>query len=974
MFTTVNLILIVSCYMFLLFALAYYAEKREKQGRSIVNNPYVYSLSLAVYCTSWTFYGSVGKAATSGLSFLTIYFGPTLMAVLWLILLKKIITIAKTNRITTISDFIGARYGKSLSLAAIVAIIAVIGITPYIGLQIKAIIGTFTLISGEEGGGFAVGLFITFTLAAFAIIFGARTLISPERQSGLVFAVAFESIIKLAAIIFVGLFVTYGLFEGFGDILEKMKAHKLDYLFSLGVGYTEWFALNYLAMIAILFLPRQFHMAVVENYNINHLTKAAWLFPLYLFLINIFVLPIAYGGLILIANPSTEADYYVLTLPLSQGEKYLSLFVFIGGFSAATAMVIVESLALSTMVMNSIVMPALIKFEKSPKFPTIILNIKRLMIIVVIFLGYLSAVTIGGFYALVDIGLKCFVAVSIFAPSFLIGLYWKGGTKKGVIAGLIAGFIVWFYILIIPAFIEAGLIKHTSFIGELTRSELLNTKGLFGITGLGKWSHATFWTLLFNLAFFIGVSVFTRQTKDEEMQSYIFVESYDRTRQFGPSVSYTVYDIEDILGQYLGKTESQKAIDSFLTSINKKREELTSNELLELRNEAEKILSGAIGTSMAAIIFENRLILTEQDRGELSESLKHITESLRLSRQELSDANRELSYLKDFTENIIESAPIGIATIDSTLKVKYWNKAMELMTNIHKPSAINSHITRLLPWLSGHSLILTEQKEIILHSYTHQTFRVNISPFKDPLGGVVIIFEDITESIKLERERKNILSMFAHDMKNPVIVAQGFLQRLLAYKAGPLTETQKEYLVLEKEELNRLQMLISDFLEFSRFEAKECKPSPAPLDIIATFQKQIEVVKIEAEKKNIQIFLRYDDNLPKTINVDAPMINRVISNLLDNAIKYSNPWGTVLIRLLNRERDILIQISDTGIGISEEHIAFIFDAFYRVSREAGGSGLGLAIAKTIVEAHGGKIWVESTPGIGSTFYFTLTKS
>lgn len=974
MFTTFSLFLFICLYMLILFVVAYYAERREKEGKSIVNNPYVYSLSLAVYCTSWTFYGSVGKAATSGLSFLTIYLGPTLMAVLWLIILKKVILIAKANRITTISDFIGARYGKSLLLTAIVAIIAVVGITPYIGLQIKAIIGTFSLMTGEEGGGFAAGLFITFLLAAFAIIFGARTLVSPERQSGLVFVVAFESIIKLAAIIFVGLFVTYGLFKGFDDIYSQIKDHRLDYLFSPGVEYTEWFMLNYISMLAIIFLPRQFHMAVVENYNVNHLTKAVWLFPLYLFLINIFVLPIAYGGLILIGNPTAEADYYVLTLPLTHGEKYLSLFVFIGGFSAATAMVIVESLALSTMVMNSIVMPALIKFEKSPRFPKIILNIKRFLIFMVVFLGYLSAVTIGGFYALVDMGLKSFVAVSIFAPPFLIGLYWKGGTKKGAIAGIVAAFIVWFYTLIIPAFIEAELISKYSFIYNLTKSEFLNTRSLFGITGMGKWTHAIFWTLLFNLVFFIGVSIFTRHTKTEEMQSYIFVESYHRTRQFAPSASYTVNDIQGILEQYLGKSESQKAIDSFLTTIGKKRDELTTNELLELRNEMEKILSGAIGTSMAAIIFENRLVLSERDREELSESLKHITESLRLSRQELSDANRELSYLKEFSENILESTPIGVATIDDALKVKYWNKSMELITNIKKTEAINSNIMQLLPWLSGYSLLQHEPKQIILNSPTRQTFRVNISPFKDPSGGLVIIFEDISESIKLERERKNILSMFAHDMKNPVIIAQGFLSRLLSYKAGPLTEEQKDYLMMQKEELQKLQILIGDFLEFSRFEAKECKPTLAPVDLINIFQQRIDAIKIEAEKKNIQIFFRYDENIPKTINLDSAMISRVITNLLDNAVKYTNQWGTVFIRILNRNGDILVQISDTGIGIPEEHIPFIFDAFYRVSRDAGGSGLGLSITKTIVEAHGGKIWVESTPKVGSTFYFTLPKA
>ncbi len=973
MFTTSSLILFVFCYMLVLFVVAYYAEKREKAGKSIVNNPYIYSLSLAVYCTSWTFYGSVGKAATSGLSFLTVYIGPTLMAVLWLVILKKIVTIAKANRITTISDFIGARYGKSLLLSAIVTIIAVIGITPYIGLQIKAIISTFMFISGEEAGGFAVGLFITFLLAAFAIIFGARRLVTHERQSGLVFAVAFESIIKLAAIISVGLFVTYGLFDGFGDIFSRVKDSEFAHLVSLGVGYTEWFLLVYLSMMAIIFLPRQFHMAVVENYNIEHITKAVWLFPLYLFLINIFVLPIAYGGLLL-GGSYKEADYFVLTLPLYQGEKYLSLFVFIGGFSAATAMVIVESLALSTMVMNSIVMPALLKFQESRSFPSIILNIKRLIIFVVVFLGYVAAITIGDLYALVDIGLKSFVAVLIFAPPFLIGLYWKRGTKSGAIAGLIAGFIIWFYTLIVPALMEADIIKQSSLIAQLTRSEFLNIRSLFGITGLEKWTHAIFWSLLFNVLFYIGFSVFSGQSKEEEIQSYIFVESYDSSRQIGLTGSYGINDIQEILTQYIGPTEAQKAINDFLKSKNKKLEEISSLELLELRHEAEKILSGAIGTSMASIIFENRLILTEQNRRELSDSIKNITESLRLSRQELSDANRELSYLKEFSENILESTPIGVVTIDATLKVKYWNRAMELITNIRKSDALSKKIIDLMPWLGTHSLDQHEQQEIRLHSPTRQNFRIKVSPLKDPSGGMVILFEDITEAVKLERERKNILSMFAHDMKNPVIIAQGCLSRLLSHKAGPLTESQKEYLEMQKEELQKLQMLIGDFLEFSRFEAKECKPILTQVDIMDIFNQQIEKFKIEAEKKNIQIFFRYDDNIPKTIKADPNMISRVIINLLDNAVKYTHQWGTILIRLLNRDQDILVQISDTGIGIPEEHIPYIFDAFYRVSREAGGSGLGLAITRTIVEAHGGKIWVESTPGVGSTFYFTLLKN
>lgn len=689
MFAPYNLFFIVLCYLILLFAVAYYAEKKEKSGKSIVNNPYIYSLSLAVYCTSWTFYGSVGKAATSGLSFLTTYLGPTLMAAIWLVVLKKVVRIAKANRITSISDFISSRYGKSLSLSALVTIVAVAGITPYLGLQIKAIMSTFTIISGESTGSSFAGLLITLILGIFAIIFGARRLDSSERHGGLVFAIAFESIVKLIAFFAVGVFVTYGLFDGFGDIFGRIKdtEHSVRLFLGTGTGtnYFEWFALLFLSMMAIMFLSRQFQMAVVENYDESHITKATWLFPLYLFLMNIFVLPIAFGGL-LIGGTEKMADYFVLTIPLNNGEKYLSLLAFIGGFSAATSMVIVEALALSTMVMNSIIMPTLINFHDAPRFPAVVLNIKRLVIFGIVFLGYLFATSIGEFYSLVDMGLKSFEAVSLFAPAFFLGLYWKRGNKRGAIAGLIAGFSVWFYTLIIPAMIKAGMIKDAGLIRLMTGSEVLNPHSLFGVQGLGKWGNSLFWSMFFNFMFYTGVSVLTKQSKEEEIQSLIFVESYENIKEIGSSGSFTVNDIKDILTQYLGKAEASEAIQDFLAKKNKKQDELTAKDLFELRDIAEKILSGAIGSSIAAIIFENKLVLTEKERGELSESIKHITESLRFSRQELAEANRQLSYLKEFSENIIESAPVGIATIDYLLRVKYWNKEMEIITGIKRGS------------------------------------------------------------------------------------------------------------------------------------------------------------------------------------------------------------------------------------------------------------------------------------------------
>ncbi len=311
MFRTYELLLIILGYLSVLFLAAYYAEKKEKEGKSISNNPYVFALSLAVYCTSWTFYGSVGKAANSGLDFLTIYIGPTLMASLWWIVLKKIVRIAKTNRITTISDFIGSRYGNSLAVSALVTAIAIVGIAPYLGLQVKAIITTFTICTGNTAGSNFIGSLITLFLGIFAIIFGARKLDASERHSGLVFAVAFESVIKLIAFLIVGIFVTYGLFNGFSDIFHQLGQTEYHYLLHIennsGNTYGEWFSLTFLSMMAIMFLPRQFHVSVVEIFNENHIRKAMWLFPLYLLLINIFVMPVAFGGLVQGISPSLSS-------------------------------------------------------------------------------------------------------------------------------------------------------------------------------------------------------------------------------------------------------------------------------------------------------------------------------------------------------------------------------------------------------------------------------------------------------------------------------------------------------------------------------------------------------------------------------------------------------------------------------------------------------------------------------------------
>jgi len=414
---TAPIIVVASfAYVGLLFAIAYYGDKRADEGRSIIANPYIYVLSLAVYCTSWTFYGSVGRAATSGIGFLPIYLGPTLMAALWWYVMLKIIRISKQNRITSIADFIASRYGKSQTLGGLVTIIAVVGIIPYIALQLKAISNTFSIVlrypevvmPDQQSAPLFLGdntFYIAMLLAAFTILFGTRHLDATERHEGLVAAIAFESVVKLLAFIAVGLFVTFAMYDGFDDIFSRAgQVAEMSALLTVGGdsgNYTAWASLTFLSMAAIMFLPRQFQVAVVENVDERHLNKALWLFPLYLLAINIFVLPIAFGGLLHFASGTVDADTFVLTLPIAEQRPWLALFAFIGGLSAATGMVIVETIALSTMVCNDLVMPLLLRMKalrltERRDLSGLLLGIRRGAIVLILVLGYLYFYLGGG--------------------------------------------------------------------------------------------------------------------------------------------------------------------------------------------------------------------------------------------------------------------------------------------------------------------------------------------------------------------------------------------------------------------------------------------------------------------------------------------------------------------------------------------------------------------------------------------------
>lgn len=515
-------------YVAILFGVATLAERKERSGMSLVSNPYIYSLSLAVYCTSWTFYGSVGRAAGAGLSFLPIYLGPVIVSALWPILLEKLIRAARLGKVTTLPEFISVRYGNSRAISVIVTCALVIGVIPYIALQLKAITKTFAIVSGLPSVSMFTGLAITLMIGFFTIAYGTRSG-SNDRHGGLIFVIAFESLVKLIAFLLVGLFVTYYLFDGFHDIYDRaMNNDDLSpLLLNLGTAnYLEWSALTLLSMVAVMFLPRQFQVLVLENRDMHHVYKASWLFPLYLLLINFFVLPIALGGL-LAGGTAAEADYFVLTLPFVHGSKYLAILAFIGGFSAATGMIIVESLALGGMVDNCLIKPLLSRYLFVQRHPGFLLTLKRLAIVAILTTAYLFTVSLGAAESLVEIGLKSFEAVTVLAPPILLGIYWKRANRIGAMAGISAGFLIWLYTTMVPLLLKAELLSQECYLGELTRTPFFNPASLFCIAGFGKSSHTLFWILFFDLGLMVFLSLATKQSDKEKELATLFVDGQE---------------------------------------------------------------------------------------------------------------------------------------------------------------------------------------------------------------------------------------------------------------------------------------------------------------------------------------------------------------------------------------------------------------------------------------------------------------
>ena len=640
-------LLLILClgYVALLFAIAFYVDRLSRQGRAKwLYSPVVFTLSISVYCTSWTFYGAVGSAARNGLEFITIYLGPTLVFVGWWWLLRKLVRIGRAHKITSIADLISSRYGKSPSLGIFVTIIALVATTPYIALQLQSVTRSYQVIVGEVNVT-ATAFAIAAGMALFTILFGTRNLDANERHHGVVAAIAVEAVVKLIALLAVGVFVVYGIADGVGSIFEDVD-------FETVYGETDifdarWVTLTFLSATAIICLPRQFQVTVVENVNENHLATASWLFPLYLFGMCIFVMPIAIAGLKFLPAGSNP-DLYVLTLPLSFERQDIALLAFIGGFSSATSMVIVAAIAVSTMVSNHIIMPITLRFFEqrqavSGDVRNLLLTSRRISIAAVLGLGFLYFQLSGGSDALAAIGLIAFVGVAQFMPSLVGGIFWRGATRTGALSGLIVGFVLWAYTLFLPSFGGEVILSNATLEYGLFSINELKPQALFGLNILDPLVHALVWSLGMNTLIFLVVSSLTQPEPLERIQGALFVDVFRKTPEMPASFTpgqATSEDIFVLAQRIMGTEPARRLFDEMAVSQGGNSGQLPYPDDAVI-SRLERELAGSVGAASAHAMV---LRITGRENVSMTELMDIADETQRLieTHRQLTEKSNEL--------------------------------------------------------------------------------------------------------------------------------------------------------------------------------------------------------------------------------------------------------------------------------------------------------------------------------------------
>jgi Na+/proline symporter/signal transduction histidine kinase len=993
------IVFIAVAYVTLLFVIASLGDRWSARRGPARTRSSIYALSLAIYCTSWTFFGSVGLATERGLEFLAIYIGPVLVFLFGFPLLRRIIELAKAEKITSIADFLGARYGKSFAVASIATLIAVVGAVPYIALQLKAISGSVSLMVEHYSGApfnfdpfvSDISLVIAMLLALFAVLFGTRHADATEHQDGLILAVAVESVVKLAAFLAVGIMVFFFLFESPQGLFDALAANadvqaSLDYRTSLGT----WLVMTALSGFAIIMLPRQFYVMIVENRAESELRTATWVFPLYLIAINLFVLPVALAGLVLVGN-ATSSDLYVLSL------------------SAATAMVIVASVALSIMVSNDLVIPLfvrrLLKGEPAENgdWSSLILNIRRASIFIVLFVAFLYYRESTNNARLASIGLMSFAAIAQFAPAFFGGLIWRGANARGAALGMAAGIAVWTYTLLFPSLAapDTSIIVNGPF-----GIDALRPQALFG-TEAEPLNHGVMWSLSVNLMFFVLGSLSRASVPLERIQAAIFVP-----RDSGPMPSLkrfrtaiTVNDLKDTISRYLGVERTERSFQTFEA----KNGRLNGNEQagMDVIRFSEQLLASAVGSSSARLILS--LLFKRSDSGS--------RDTFRL----LDDATEALQHNRDLLQIALDQMEQGITVFDQDFRLTCWNRQYRLLFGLpDEMGQVGVSLDQILTYLARRGDIDSGSKIAILDRMTSfgapwqmelktsgRTIELRSNPMPD--GGIVATYADITqrveadlalkranESLEQRVERRTAeltrvneelaqAQMFAeeanlgktrflaaagHDILQPLNAARLYCSSLIE-KAGRGAEGEAAANI--ESSLESVETILGAVLDISRLDAGAMKPVETVFKLDGLLRQIATDFQPLAAEKKLELTI-----VPSSLAVstDRNLFRRLIQNLVSNAVKYTRS-GRILVGVRRRGELAEIQVFDTGIGIPTDKLSSIFGEFTRLeegAREAQGLGLGLSIVDRIARVLKLELQVDSGRGKGTRFSVILPVS
>ncbi|QDF75730.1 MULTISPECIES: hybrid sensor histidine kinase/response regulator [Shewanella] len=996
-----NLTLVVGViallYVSLLFLLAWGAERWFGRITKKIQT-WTYGLSLAVYCSSWSFLGTVGQSAQDLWSFLPIFLGPILIFTFGFGLLRKMVIVSKAQNITSVADFIAARYGKSQTIAAIVTLIALFGIMPYIALQLKAMVFSLNLFQPEGAlyDGAWVSLIVTGILALFAILFGTRKLDATEHNPGMMLAIAFESLVKLAAFLLVGVVISFGFFDGFGDIWQQASERQL-------ISHPELRLENLMpqllvGMAAFLCMPRQFHVMMVECKDEPTLVKAKYLFPLYLILFGMFVAPLALAGKLILGD-SVSADTYVINLPLALDQPMLAVIALLGTLSAATGMVIVAVVTISVMVSNEWLVPLMlhsgkIRQKNFSQFSQFLLNARRIAIVLILGLGYFSYLSFMNSDSLSALGMLSFGAFAQLAPALIGGMYWKYGNRGGVYLGLIVGFSLWCYILVQGISDSQGV-----FGGELALLESINPNVRDILTAL-----------LANLACYVLGSIWFRAGVAERIQASAFVTPGELKNTSNRKASpISQQDLLILASRFVSPTRAYESFSRFSDEAVRSDSwhKVASPELIA---HTEHMLAGVLGGSSASLVMDS--VLQGRDLA-LDEVFSLVDE-----------ASSKIILSQDMLRGAIEHAYEGMSVVDKDLNLVAWNyKYVELYDypedflqtgmpiadvvrfNAERgycgPGDVEEQVAKRVQHMRNGTAHVSERER-----QDGKVIKIQGNPM--PSGGFVMTFTDITQyrehakalqevnetlearvkertyelallnsellEAKAQEENANasksrFLAAVGHDLMQPLNAARLFTASLAQYPN--LDQEGRTTLSHVNSSLKIAGELLTDLLDISKLDSGMVEVNRRDFSVAELLEGLAVEFDAMAKDYGIKFSMVASSSI---ISSDLSLLRRVLQNFLTNAYRYAK-GNRVLLGCRHRAGGLEIQVIDTGCGIDEQEVGEIFKEFKRLdnpqSKSVSGLGLGLAIADRIARVLDHDIRVVSKLGQGSMFSITV---